>query len=164
MSDPNWIPVAVLPNLYTRRTVEGEIVALAPAPDARIQAFLSAHPKFGEFLSRFTDTFHVPLEPVVFIVREDAIPKFTDTQGGLLSFRDLVALSVVPYARSHGLVYGRSDRIMYANSFWLQAPTLAGPRAVSLPQHGVPGRPIARWHGDNALRPWPDRRVVGLGL
>jgi hypothetical protein len=119
MSDPNWIPVAVLPNLYTRRTVEGEIVALAPAPDARIQAFLSAHPKFGEFLSRFTDTFHVPLEPVVFIVREDVIPKFRDTQGALLSFRDLVALSVVPYARSHGLVYGRSDRIMYANSFWL---------------------------------------------
>jgi hypothetical protein len=119
MSDPNWIPVAVLPNLYTRRTVEGEIVALAPAPDARIQAFLSAHPKFGEFLSRFTDTFHVPLDPVVLIVREEAIPKIGDTQGALLSFRDLVTLSVVPHARSHGLVYGRSDRIMYANSFWL---------------------------------------------
>jgi hypothetical protein len=119
MAGPNWIPVAVLPNLYTRRTVEGEIIALAPAGDARIQTYLSAHPMLAAFLSRFTDTFQVPLEPVVLIARENAIPSFMDTQGALLSFRDLVALSVVPYARSHGLVYGRSDRIMYANSFWL---------------------------------------------
>jgi hypothetical protein len=119
MPEPNWIPVAVLPNLYTRRTVEGEVVALAPAHDARVLAFISGHPKFGKFLARFTDTFQVALEPVVFIVREDTIARFVDTQGALLSFRDLVALSVVPYARCHGLVYGGSDRIMYANSFWL---------------------------------------------
>jgi len=115
----NWIPAAVLPNLYTKRSVEGKFVALAPPQDVRIKAHLAAYPKFAEFLSRFTDTFHVPLQPVVFIVREDAIPKFKDRQGALLSFRDLVALSVVPYARSHGLVYGKSDRIMYANSFSL---------------------------------------------
>jgi hypothetical protein len=112
-------PVAVLPNIYTRKTVEGEIVALVPPSDARITAYISAHPTFGDFLSRFTDTFNVPLETVVFIVREDAISKYNDAQGALLSFRDLVALSVIPHARSNGLVYGGSDRISYANSFWL---------------------------------------------
>jgi len=119
MAGPDWIPVAVLPNLYTRRTVEGEIVAFVPPGDPRVRTFVSAHPMLGKFLARFTDTFHVPLEPVVFIVRGDAIPEFTDTQGALLSFRDLVALSVVPHARSNGLVYGGADRISYANSFWL---------------------------------------------
>jgi hypothetical protein len=114
-----WIPVAVLPNLYTRKTVEGEVVALTPPGDARVKAFIALHPTLGAFLSRFTDTFGVPLEPAVLIVRADAISKFTDTQGALLSFRDLVALCVVPYARSNGLVYGRSDRINYSNSFWL---------------------------------------------
>jgi hypothetical protein len=115
----DWIPVAVLPNLYTRRAVEGEMVAFAPPRDARVAAFISAHPMLGKFLGRFTDTFHVPLEPVVFIAHADAIHQFNDTQGALLSFRDLVALSVVPYARSNGLVYGGADRISYANSFWL---------------------------------------------
>lgn len=115
----NWVPVAVLPNLYTRKTVEGEVVALTPPGDVRVKAFSAEHPMLGKFLSRFTDTFRVPLEPVVPIVREDIVAKFTDTQGALLSFRDLVTLCVVPYARSNVLVYGRSDRINYANSFWL---------------------------------------------
>jgi hypothetical protein len=122
---PNWIPVAVLPNLFARRTVEGEIVALVPSKDPRIQAFCTAHPKFKKFLSRFTDTFKVPLDPVVFIARDDVIPKKADTQGPLLSFRDLVAMSVVPYARSYALVYKNPDRISYANSFWLHPWMLA---------------------------------------
>jgi hypothetical protein len=116
---PDWIPVAVLPNLYTRRTIEGEHVALVPPNDPRVAAYISAHPILGEFLGRFTDAFHTPLETVVFIARENAIARFNDTQGALLSFRDLVALSVVPYARSNGLVYGGTNRISYANSFWL---------------------------------------------
>jgi hypothetical protein len=131
MAEPHWIPVAVLPNLYTRRTVEGEIVALVPPSDVRVTTFASEHPMLGDFLARFTDTFYVPLEPVVFIVRDDAIPKFNDTQGALLSFRDLVALSVVPYARSNGLVYGGTDRISYANSFWLHPWMVESDRLVA---------------------------------
>jgi hypothetical protein len=131
MAGPNWIPVAVLPNLYTRRTVEGEIVALVPPSDVRVTTFASEHPMLGAFLARFTDTFYVPLEPVVFIVRDDAIPKLNDTQGALLSFRDLVALSVVPHARSNGLVYGGTDRISYANSFWLHPWMVESDRLIA---------------------------------
>ncbi len=150
MAGPNWIPVAVLPNVYTSRTVEGDIVALAPVRDARIQAFLSAHPMFGEFLSRFTDTFNVPLEPVVFIVREDAIPTFVDTQGALLSFRDLTALSVVPYARSHGLVYGRSERIMYANSFWLHPWMIDNDRLTATTPAFAGVHVVEQFHGHSS--------------
>ena len=112
-------------NLFTRRTVEGEIVALAPPSDARVQAFCAGFPQFKNFLARFTDTFNVPLDPVVFIARDDVIPKLADTQGPLLSFRDLVAISVVPYARSYSLVYKNSDRISYSNSLWLHHWMLA---------------------------------------
>jgi hypothetical protein len=80
---------------------------------------VSSESTLEDFITRFTDTFNVTLETVVLIVREDAISKFNDTQGALLSLRDLVALSVVPHARSKGLVYGGADRISYANSFWL---------------------------------------------
>ncbi|PZR84632.1 MAG: hypothetical protein DLM68_12350, partial [Hyphomicrobiales bacterium] len=37
----------------------------------------------------------------------------------LLSFRDLVVMSIIPYARSLKLVYSNSNGIMYSNSFWL---------------------------------------------
>src|SRR5260370_18978293 len=40
----DWIPVAVLPNVFTRQTVEGEIVALVPVTDARLKVFIAAHP------------------------------------------------------------------------------------------------------------------------
>jgi hypothetical protein len=36
-----------------------------------------------------------------------------------LGFRDLIAMCVIPYARSLNLVYSTSNRIVYSNSFWL---------------------------------------------
>src|SRR5260221_3274041 len=114
----NWSPAAILPNLSAKKAVEGEIIALAPSHDPRVSAFCHAHAKFKELMSRFTDAFHVPLDAVVLIVRDDAVPKLAEVEP-LASFRDLVALCVVPYARSLGIVYGNGDRISYANSFWL---------------------------------------------
>jgi hypothetical protein len=43
----------------------------------------------------------------------------------LASFRDLVALSVVPYARSIAIVYDNPNHISYSNSFWLYPWMLA---------------------------------------
>jgi hypothetical protein len=42
-----------------------------------------------------------------------------DRPDPIMSFRDLVAMSVVPYARSLNSVYNTSNRIVYSNSFWL---------------------------------------------
>ena len=119
-----WTPAAILPNLSAREAVEGEFISIAPCRDQRVLAFSTAHPKFATLISRFTDAFHVPLEPVVLIVRDDMVPKLARIEP-LASFRDLAALSVIPYARALGLVYrGGHHRISHSNSFWLYPWTL----------------------------------------
>jgi hypothetical protein len=124
----DWTPAAILPNLSARNAVEGDVIALAPGLDPRVQAFCTAHPKFGELLSRFTDAFHIPLDPVVLIVRDDVLPKLAEVDP-LASFRDLVALCVIPYCRSLAAVYPNPHRVSYSSSFsfypWMRgAPAL----------------------------------------
>ena len=116
MSD--WTPVAILPNLFCKAAVEGGVAALVSCNDQRVQAFCAAHPKFKVMLSRFTNAFHVPIEPVVFVVATEWIPKLRDNNA-LMSFIDLVAMCVIPHARSLNMLYGNSELVMYSNSFWL---------------------------------------------
>lgn len=97
--------------------IEGDVVALASAQDLRVQAICAALPNFAGLLSRFTDAFNAPLYPVVLIARDDVLPALT--ADALLSFRDLAAISVIPYSRSLNAVYKTTNRIVYANSFWL---------------------------------------------
>jgi hypothetical protein len=111
-----WTPAAILPNLSARTAIEGEVIALAPRSDPRVHAFCVAHPRFEVLLSRFTDAFHDPLDPIVLIVRNDLLPKLAKVEP-LASFRDLVALCVIPYGRSLAAVYNNPHRISYANSF-----------------------------------------------
>ncbi len=120
----DWSPAAILPNLTAKKAVEGGVVAFVPCDDPRVQAFCAAHSNFRELISRFTDAFGVPRNPVVQIVRNDVASKLTFVEP-LASFRDLVALSVVPYARSLSVVYGNPRHISYSNSFWLYPWMLA---------------------------------------
>jgi hypothetical protein len=112
-----WSPIAILPNLSRGKVIEGEVVALACSQDSRIQGICQALPKFADLLSRFTDAFGVTLDPVVLIARDDVLARLT--ADALLSFRDLVAISIIPYSRSLNTVYRNTDRIVYANSFWI---------------------------------------------
>jgi hypothetical protein len=75
-------------------------------------------PQFGELLSRFTGAFHVSLNPIVLMVRDDARVNLAKVEP-LASFRDVVALCVVPYSRSLSLVNRSVRRVSYSNSFWL---------------------------------------------
>ena len=122
----NWTPAALLPNLHARKPVNGRAVALVPSDDPRILAFCGVHQKLKELLSRFTDAFGLPLDPMVLIVHDDALPKLAAVEP-LASFRDLIALSVIPFARSLSIVYGGKgrDRIYYSNSFWFYPWMLA---------------------------------------
>jgi hypothetical protein len=131
--------VAILPNIYAKKPIEGELVALAPEEDLRVQKICEILPKFAELLSRFTNAFERSLRPVVFIARNDALLNFSDTSDALVSFRDLVALCVVPYIRALtidsqiGPQFGNLDpfwcpsenAIIYSNSFWLYPWTLS---------------------------------------
>jgi hypothetical protein len=93
----DWTPGAILPNLSGDRAIEAEIVALAPFDDPRVQGMRDAIPLFTELLSRFSDAFGVLLKPFAFIARDDAIAELS--ADALLSFRDLAAISVIPYSR-----------------------------------------------------------------
>lgn len=95
----DWIPAAILPNLTTKKAVEGDVVAFVSCDDPRVKEFCTVYPNFKELISRFTTAFGVPLNPVIQIVRNDVAPKLATIEP-LASFRDLLALSVVPYARS----------------------------------------------------------------
>jgi hypothetical protein len=119
----SWTPIAILPNLSNGKVVDGEVVAFAGSQDSRVQAICQTLPKFADLLSRFTDAFGVALDPVVLIARDDALPDLT--AAALLSFRDLVAISIIPYSRSLSTVYRTTNRIVYANSFWIYPWTLA---------------------------------------
>jgi hypothetical protein len=70
-----------LPNLFAKYAVGSEETAFVSCHDPRVQAFCAVQPKFRELLSRFTNAFGDPLEPVVFIVRDDVIPKVSDNSG-----------------------------------------------------------------------------------
>lgn len=115
----DWTPAAILPNLTGDNAIEGDVIAFVPSDDSRVVRFGIAHPKFKEFLSRFTDAFGVGLTPFVLIVRDDVIPKIADVQA-LSSFRDLAAVCAVPYGRAMASIYPNGGhRLSYANSFLL---------------------------------------------
>ncbi len=120
----NWTPAALLPNITSKKAIECDVIGIAPSDDHRVAAFSQAHPKLKELLSRFTDSFDVPLEPMVLIVRDDVLPKLAKVEP-LASFRDLVAMSIIPYTRSLSTVYNGSARISYSNSFWFHPWMLA---------------------------------------
>ena len=115
-AESNWTAAAILPNISTRRAIEGDVIALAPRSDPRVNLFCTDHPKFRLLLSRFTDAFQVPVDPVVLIVRDDVLPRLAKVEP-LASFRDLVAMSVIPYCRAMASVYKNPHHISYSNSF-----------------------------------------------
>ena len=117
MATLDWTPVAVLPNLYARQPIESDVIAFAPMRDARVLAFSAAYPKYGEFLSRFTDAFAKQLQPVVFLVRSDMEPKLHQNEA-LMSFRDLVAACAVTRARSMSIL-NRTAELTWSNYFWI---------------------------------------------
>lgn len=114
--DDEWKPVFVLPNLKLDQPIEGELAALVPSGDQRVVALGTAHPRFKRFLAKFTDAFGVVIEPSILLVRSDA-PRAFFVVDAIASFRDAIALSVIPHGRAHALLYPHQHRIEYANTF-----------------------------------------------
>jgi len=81
-------PVAILPNLFAKKEVGGEVVAFVSCRDPRVRAFCTVQPKFKEFLSRFTDALGGSPEPVFIISASAAIqaarPKLIETSASIL--------------------------------------------------------------------------------
>ncbi len=113
-----WTALSVLPNIELSAPIEGKLAALVPGHDPRVQTLTNAHPNFHKFLSRFADAFGEKFCPSVLILQADAPEAFRGV-GAVASFRDAIALSVVPISRSREMVRPRGLSITYSNAFWL---------------------------------------------
>ena len=110
-----WVPVSALPNLDVREPIDGGIFALVPHDDERVRALRREHPSFRAFMARFTDTFRQRIDPGVLLRwDEEGAPELLRSAEAAASFRDLLAVSVVPRQRSLDLIRNRSGRIRFA--------------------------------------------------
>lgn len=113
-----WTPIWVMPNLRVHDAVNGGRAAIASIRDQRIIDLANQYPTFRSFIASFKDAFGVAVEPSVLIVKK---PKSKPLKlEPLASFRDLVALSVIPYQRAQMIVRrGQMPRVLYSNTFYL---------------------------------------------
>lgn len=112
----SWIPVFVLPNVAIERSIGCDLAVLVPVHDQRIECIATTHRLFGDFLSSFTDPFGRKIDPSVLLVSA-AAPNAVLTANALSSFRDLIAMSVVPRTRSLNQSYSHQNRGLWADYF-----------------------------------------------
>ncbi len=80
-----WIPVFLT----------ADEMAIVPCTDERLKSYEAKHPQFKQFLQQFTDPFGARVSPGVLLLRSDAPETFKSIEA-VSSFRDLLALSVIP--------------------------------------------------------------------
>ena len=119
---PDWEPVALLPNISGGMPLDGGVIAIVPRGDVRVDEICKTTPRLADMLSRFTNAFGVSHSPSVLIVRSDVTTKLSSE--AYMSFRDVAAISVIPYSRALNTVHNNSNRIAYANTFWIYPWTL----------------------------------------
>lgn len=113
-----WTPIWVMPNLRVHDAVNGGRAAIASIRDQRIIDLANQYPKFRSFIASFKDAFGLEVEPSVLIVKKQKSRPLKLEP--LASFRDLVALSVIPYQRAQMIVLGgQMPRVLYSNTFYL---------------------------------------------
>lgn len=113
---PIWQPIFVLPNLNLAAPIEGGPAVLAPGHDTRVRRIIDAHPRFGSFLSRFTDEFGQGVEPAVILLASDAPHGFHMTEA-IAGFRDVVAISITPLSWANQLAAPHQFRTYYSDAF-----------------------------------------------
>jgi hypothetical protein len=113
-----WTPIVVLPNLNMGGTVECAYAAIVSPADQRVKKLCQDHPRLKTFLSKFSGQFGEKIWPSVLLLRADA-PKSFFTPEAITALRDLVSLSVVPYARALRLRYGKANSLVFSNTFQL---------------------------------------------
>ena len=98
MQMDEWTPVLALPNLDIRGAIECAYAAIVAATDPRVDKLRQAHPTLMTFLSKFSSQFGDQIWPSLLLLRTDA-PQSYYTAEAVAAFRDVLSLSVVPYAR-----------------------------------------------------------------
>jgi hypothetical protein len=105
-----------LPNIEIREAIEIDGVALVSMADERLLTLASRHKRFAMYLNRFTTEFGQQVSPSVILVRKDKLAIYRSAEA-LAGFRDVIAISIIPYAWSHVLRYENNHGIKYSNWF-----------------------------------------------
>jgi hypothetical protein len=111
-----WTPVLALPNLDMKGTIECPHVAIVSPTDDRVRKLCKDHPTLMTFLSKFSGQFRDQIWPSLLLLRTDA-PKSYYTPEAVTAFRDIISLSVVPYARASRLRFDRAKAVAFTNTF-----------------------------------------------
>ena len=114
----DWRVMGVLPNIQLLKSIDSEWIALAPYKDDRVRRLCREQPKLRQFLNSFTDAFKVKVHPAAILLRADA-PDALRNVSAIASFRDAVAISVVPYCRALRMVNQQTHRVGFSNAFWI---------------------------------------------
>jgi hypothetical protein len=114
MSD--WTPIFLMPNLRVCHDVVADEMAIVPTNDERVVGYEKEFPAFGRFVKRFTDPFGARIAPGILLLHSKAPKTFWSIEA-VSSFRDLLALSVIPLQRARGIIHGHSNHIQYSDYF-----------------------------------------------
>ena len=115
---PEWTPIWALPNVSVREPIGAGPIALTNVDDARVRELMAAQPNFKLYLSRFASTFQRRISPSLMIVDDKVMPREMRTVELVASFRDLIALSVIPYQRARAVKYDRAVHLCFSDTFW----------------------------------------------
>lgn len=111
-----WTPVFLLPNIRVKESVAVDEAAIVAVDDERIRAYCRQYPAFGRFIGKFTDPFGARSTPGILLLQTSSRKTFR-TLEAVSSFRDLVALSVIPLHRAKSIVHSTSFHIQYSDYF-----------------------------------------------
>lgn len=112
----DWVPVLALPNLDMRGTIECDHAAIVSPVDRRVEKLRQDHPNLTTFLSKFSNQFGEQVWPSLLLLHSNA-PKSYYTAEAVTAFRDIISLSVVPYARASRLRFDRASELAFTNTY-----------------------------------------------
>lgn len=111
-----WRPLAVLPNIQLAHAIEALPLALVPFEDERLAALRAQHPRFDDFVTRFTTQHETIVRPAT-LLHEFEGENAQYSSEAMAAFRN--AISIATTLRSHVdyLNHGAQHRIMYSDAF-----------------------------------------------
>lgn len=93
-----------------------ELVFACARPEGRLSAAIEKQPNLDLFLSRFTDSHGVPLNPATLMAKPDT-PSDVLMSDAITAFRDIISVCVVPGERALAICFPHQARIYYADTF-----------------------------------------------
>jgi hypothetical protein len=111
-----WVPILALPNLDIQEAFECNHAAIVSPADHRVKKLCQDHPNLATFLSKFSGQFGEQVWPSLLLVNCSA-PKSYASAEAVTAFRDIVSLSVVPYARASRLRFDQASQLAFTNTF-----------------------------------------------